>query len=151
MKKILCLFTFITSFCVLAQQDERGEYYREKPFYIGAGLGLDFGGIGGKLEYMFLDYGGLFFGAGYNFNGVGVNGGVMLKGLPAKQFTPYFLGMFGYTGAVVIQGASQYNLTDYGVTLGGGIEIKTKNLNVWQIGLLLPFRSERFKNHYQEL
>lgn len=125
--------------------------YQEKPFYIGFGLGMDFGGIGGKLEYMFLDYGGFFGGVGYNFNGVGLNGGVILKALPTKMVTPYFLGMYGYTGVVVIQNASEYDLTDYGVSIGGGIEIKTRNLNAWQIGLILPFRSEMFKNHYQEL
>ena len=125
--------------------------YEEKPIYVGLGLGMDFGGIGGKLELMLLDYVGFFGGVGYNFNGVGINTGILFKALPKKKVTPYFFGMYGYTGVVVIQNASEYNLTDYGVSLGGGIEIKTRNLNAWQIGLILPFRSQMFENHYQEL
>lgn len=136
-----------------AQQTNEKEYefYREKPFYIGVGLGMDFGGIGGKLEYMFADFTGLFLGAGSNFNGLGINGGVMIKPLHNRQVTPYLLGMYGYTGTVKIEGASQFNMTDYGFSTGGGIEIKTRNLNVWQIGIVAPFRSQEFRDHYEFL
>jgi hypothetical protein len=123
----------------------------EKPFYIGFGLGMDFGGVGGKLEYMFMDYAGLFTGVGYNFYGFGFNGGVMLKAMPSKSFTPYLSGMYGYTGVVVIQDASEYDRIDYGFSLGTGIEFKTKKQNAWQVGLVLPFRSQEFLDHYQEL
>lgn len=45
-----------------AQEKSVEEYpfYKKNPYYAGLGVGYDFGGIGGKLEYMFLDYGGLF-------------------------------------------------------------------------------------------
>jgi hypothetical protein len=132
-------------------KDERVNYYSEKPFYIGLGLGMDFGGLGGKLEYMFLDYGGLFGGVGYNFDGVGANAGIILKPVVKEKATPYFLAMFGYNGIVVIQNAENLNRTSFGLTIGAGLEIKTKSLNAWQIGLLYPFRSEKFLDHYEDL
>jgi hypothetical protein len=123
----------------------------KRPFYIGFGLGMDFGGVGGKLEYMFLDYAGLFTGVGYNFYGFGFNGGVMLKAMPSKDFSPYLSGMYGYTGVVSIENASEYDRIDYGFSLGGGLEFKTKHQNVWQIGIVKPFRSQEFLDHYQDL
>lgn len=114
-------------------------------------MGMDFGGFGGKMEYMFLDYGGLFFGAGHNLLGLGMNGGVILKALPKKQVTPYFLGMYGYTGVIKIKNADNFDKIDYGYSIGTGIEIKTRHLNAWQIGVVLPFRSQEFKDHYQSL
>lgn len=125
--------------------------YVEKPFYIGFGLGMDYGGIGGKLEYMFLNHAGLFGGIGYNFHSLGWNTGIMLKATPKEMITPYLLGMYGYTGVIRIVNASEYDFIDFGFSLGGGFEIKTKQQNVWQFGVILPFRSNEFKDHHQAL
>ncbi|RYM35526.1 hypothetical protein ERX46_00625 [Brumimicrobium glaciale] len=153
MKQLLTIILLSFSIITQAQQIDEKEYefYHKNPSYIGFGFGMDFGGIGGKLEYNFVDYTGIFLGLGYNFNWLGVNGGVLIKPLPKRQVTPYFLGMYGYTATVKIEGASQFNRTDYGFSLGAGIEIKTKNLNAWQIGAILPFRSKGFNAYYQEL
>lgn len=153
MKQLLLIILLTSVMIVQAQhiEETQNEFYNEKPFYIGFGLGMDYGGIGGKFEYMFADFTGLFLGVGSNFNGIGINGGVMIKPLHRKQVTPYLLGMYGYTGTVKIEGASQFNMTDYGISTGGGIEIKTMNLNIWQIGIVVPFRSQEFRDHYQFL
>jgi hypothetical protein len=148
MKKFLFIFCVVLNQNFFAQ--EKVEPIK-RPFYIGLGLGMDFGGVGGKLEYMFLDYAGLFTGVGYNFYGFGFNGGVMLKAMPSKDFTPYLSGMYGYTGVVSIENASEYDRIDYGFSLGGGLEFKTKNQNAWQIGIVKPFRSQQFLDHYQDL
>lgn len=141
---MILLFSFVGS-----SQDSLK--YEEKPLYVGLGVGIDFGGFGGKLEYMFLDYGGLFVGGGYNLKGFGINGGVMLKAFPRKLLKPYLSVMYGHTGIIVIENASQYNMTDYGFSLGTGIELKTRNLNAWQLGIVLPFRSDEFRDHFQDL
>jgi hypothetical protein len=145
--------TFILLFLCFSQVYHAQENTEpiQKPFYIGFGLGMDYGGIGMRMEYMFLDYAGLFTGVGYNFYGLGFNGGVMLKAMPKQVFTPYLTAMYGYTGTIRIVNESQYDRIDYGVSLGGGFEIKTKNQNAWQFGLVHPFRSKGFMNHYQAL
>ena len=151
MRNVLLVIGFAITMHGFTQEKNDQEFYRETPFYIGLGLGMDYGGSGGKFEYMFADFTGLFVGVGTNFNGLGINGGIVIKPLHNKQVTPYLLGMYGYTGTVKIEGASQYNMTDYGFSVGGGIEIKTRNLNVWQIGIIAPFRSQEFRNHYEFL
>lgn len=143
---ILCLFLNYK----LSSQEQQLSYY-QKPFYIGIGIGTDFGGLGMKLEYMFLDYAGLFTGVGYNLYKLGFNGGFMLKATPSKKVTLYASGMYGYTGVVVIEKASQFDRVDYGFSLGSGIEIKTKAQNIWQIGVVKPFWSKGFEKYYQDL
>lgn len=132
------------------QGEDQQDYYAEKPFYFGFGLGMDFGGIGTKLEFMFLDFAGAFAGIGYKLDGLGVNGGMMFK-IPHQMATPYFLAMYGYNGVILIQGAEHLNKTSHGISIGGGLELKTKNLNVWQLGVILPFRSQNFMDHYEDL
>lgn len=153
MKRILILVLLSLSISTHAQQTEENqhEFYREKPFYAGLGAGMDFGGFGGKFEYMFFDYVGLFGGVGYNFNGLGLNGGMILKPVIKEQATPYLLAMYGYNGVIVILNEEELSKTSYGFTLGGGLEIKTKNLNAWQLGILFPFRSTAFYDHYDEI
>ena len=148
---LILLFFLANTTWSQQREEEENEYYRKNPTYIGLGLGMDFGGVGGKLEHMLLDYAGFFLGGGYNFAGLGLNGGLMIKPLAKKQVTPYILGMYGYTGTIIIQNASQLNMTDYGFSIGSGLEIKTENLNVWQIGIILPFRSQKFRDHHEYL
>ncbi len=112
---------------------------------------MDFGGLGLKAEYMLFKYVGPFVGLGYNFYGLGLNGGVIAKPFADKNFTPYVLAMGGNTRVVVIRGAAHLNRIDYGLSLGGGFELKTKNNNVFQFGLVLPFRSQGFRDHYEQL
>jgi hypothetical protein len=151
MKNILLLIFLTITFVGFGQEKSEDAFYRKAPFYIGVGVGMDYGGLGGKFEYMFADFTGLFVGVGTNFNGLGINGGAVFKPLHKKILTPYFIGMYGYTATIRVQNASQYDMTDYGFSLGGGISFKTLNLNVWQIGIVAPFRSEEFKNHYEYL
>ncbi|SRR5690554_869823 len=153
MKQLLPIIFLSFSIITQAQQIDKKEYefYHKNPSYVGFGLGLDYGGFGGKLEYILVDYAGIFLGLGYNLTGLGVNGGVVIKPLAKRQVTPYFQGMYGYTATVKIEGTNQFNRTDYGFSLGAGIEIKTKKLNAWQIGAILPFRSKGFNAYYQEL
>jgi hypothetical protein len=147
MKKLM-LLCFILVFQFGFSQENQNN---EKPFYGGFGLGMDFGGFGLKGEYMLFKYAGPFVGIGYNLYGLGFNGGIIAKPFPDNKFTPYVLGMGGYTGVIVIRGAAQFDRIDYGFSLGGGFELKTKNNNVFQFGLVFPFRSQDFRDYYVQL
>lgn len=147
MKKLLLICFVLVLHSGFSQENESSY----KPFYGGFGLGMDFGGFGLKAEYMLFKYAGPFVGVGYNLYGLGFNGGLIVKPFPDNKFTPYVLAMGGYTGVIVIRGAAQYNRIDYGISLGAGFELKTKNKNVFQFGLVLPFRSQGFRDHYEQL
>jgi hypothetical protein len=117
--------------------------------YFGMGLGLDYGGIGIKAEFLPIKYVGIFAGVGYNIASVGVNGGVSIKALPNCRITPTAIGMYGYNSVIVVSGASQYNKVYYGPTVGIGGELKVgRHQNKLYAALLYPFRSEKFDKDY---
>ena len=51
-------------------------------------------------------------------------------------------------GTVKVEGASQYDMTDYGFSTGAGLEIKTRNLNAWQIGFILFFSKSKIQRPF---
>jgi len=51
----------------------------ESMFFFGIGTGLDYGGLGVKIEGTPIPYLGIFGGVGYNFRGLGLNGGLSFK------------------------------------------------------------------------
>ena len=140
-----------SSFAQQETEQRNAFNYNSKPLYGGPGIGMDFGVIGVKGEYMFLDYIGVFGGAGFNLHNFCFNGGVILKPLAKEKFTPYLLGMYGYNGMIFIQGAQHLNRISYGFTPGFGLEIKTESGNAWQLGLLFPLRRASFLDYHQQL
>jgi hypothetical protein len=123
-----------------------------KKVYWGIGLGLDYGGLGFKVEYLPIKYVGVFGGAGYNFAGIGFNAGASFKALPDCKITPTVIGMYGYNSVIVVSGASQYNKTYYGPTAGIGGELKVgRKNNKLYAAILYPFRNEKFENDYDAL
>lgn len=122
-------------------------------FYAGIGLGLDYGGIGFKAEYLPVKQLGLFGGAGYNFDRVGVNGGVSWKLQPDKKVSPLLMAMYGYNSVIKIingyGGSDIFRETYYGPSFGAGLEIKTKNKgNKWSFALIVPVRGDDFNSAY---
>jgi hypothetical protein len=93
----------------------------------------------------------LFGAIGYNLNGAGYNGGLVFRVLPDKKVCPYVTGMYGYNAVIVIEGLSERNKTYFGPSLGGGIELRMRNRNFWNFGLLFPFRSAEFRDDFDDL
>jgi hypothetical protein len=132
-----------------AQNSERAN----KKFYIGPGIGFDYGGLGGKVEFLPIKYVGVFAGAGYNLLSVGWNVGGTVKILPDKVVSPNIVVMYGYNAALtgLDSYAKQYNMTSYGVTAGINLDIKVgKKGHKISPGVFLPFRSEKFKENYKK-
>ncbi len=119
--------------------------------YLGVGVGLDYGGLGAKLEVLPVKYVGVFGGAGYNLSSLGWNLGGTFKILPDKKVSPNLMIMYGYNA--VFKGtdfySKQYNMTSYGVTAGVNLDIKLgRKGHKLSTGLFIPFRSEKFKDNY---
>jgi hypothetical protein len=146
MKFLLAGMFALCSLLAVAQYDPDYKAKEpESPLNVGLGLGMDYGGLGVKFSAFPVKYFGLFGGAGYNLVKAGLNGGAILRVLPAKKVCPYVTGMYGYNGVILVQNADQYNKVYYGPTFGGGIELHFRsNQNFMNFGLLVPLRSQKF-------
>ena len=162
MKKVISfLILGFSSVCGFSQSDdvdndaydENFEFSETRDIDVsaGVGIGLDYGGIGGKLMFAPVKYVALFGAIGYNLNGAGYNGGVVARILPDKKVCPYVTGMYGYNAVIVIEGLRERNKTYFGPSFGGGIELRMRNRNFWNFGLLFPLRSAEFQDDFDDL
>lgn len=141
------MITLLSITASFAQDFEEEPQYRNAPFSIGLGLGMDYGGFGGKATYIIANRIGVFAGLGYNFNGAGYNFGASVRMAPDKKVTPYISVMYGYNAVINVSGNIDFEETYYGTTLGFGIELKSRNQpNFWNFGILLPFRDPDYQN-----
>ncbi len=121
----------------------------------GLGLGLDYGGVGAKVEFAPDQWIGVFGGFGYNLISFGYNAGASFKLLPQKKVTPVLLAMYGYNAGLKIKTATPVGTNDlfkktyYGPTVGAGVEIGYgRGGNKASISVLVPIRSKEFKDTY---
>jgi hypothetical protein len=117
---------------------------------IGLGLGLDYGGIGGRFSFQATPAFALFAGLGYNLAGAGFNAGGIVRLSPDKRITPTLLAMYGYNAAIIVKGddfdETVFSKTYYGPSFGGGVEFHSwhKRRNFINLQLLVPIRSSEF-------
>ena len=154
MNKVILIF--ITLFLAIppafGQMEEDFPIYRNAPFSLGFGLGLDYGGLGARASYIIANRVSLFGGIGYNFNGAGYNFGGAIRILPDKKVTPYFCVMYGYNAVINVSGSVDFQKTYYGTSIGAGIELKSRNQpNFWSFGILLPFRDPAYERALDDL
>lgn len=143
---ILCL-TGMTLLC-------RAQYTEPtNRFDIGLGIGLDYGGFGGRLTYHPMRHFTLFGAAGYNLVGLGYNVGISYVILPAKIVTPSLNAMYGYNGAIRVENADQYNGTYYGFSAGAGVQIHLKKKSGYYLNLelIVPFRSKEYDDDWETI
>ncbi|HLV46958.1 MAG TPA: hypothetical protein VKY32_07945 [Flavobacterium sp.] len=121
--------------------------------YGGLGMGLDYGGIAGaKIEYLPIKNLGFFAGAGYNLLSAGWNVGVSYKIFLNEKLSINPMAFYGYNGVSIVEGASHYNMTSYGATVGANVDIKMGNKgNKLSAGLFVPFRSKKFMDNYDAM
>ncbi|HRO41414.1 MAG TPA: hypothetical protein PL009_01175 [Flavipsychrobacter sp.] len=150
----LILAAFLLLFCEnnAAYAQRYPDSDRESIFFFGIGTGLDYGGVGLKAEVVPFPYLGIFAGAGFNFQGLGVNGGLSFKALPFKKLCPTVQAMYGYNAVIVVKGAAGYNKTYYGPSVGAGLDWKLgRNPNKLFFALYYPVRSEEYYNDLEDL
>lgn len=120
---------------------------------LGIGVGLPYGGIGIKLGYNTSDHVTFFGGLGYNLVGIGANGGIQLSIPSEKQSEFYFTGMYGYNSVIISKDRSVMGGVYAGPSFGTGLKINSMSTrgNFWDVGLLGPVRSPKYKNAIQEI
>lgn len=154
-KSIVCsLFIFLSAFTYAQSDSENPASDDESSVSVnfGVGLGLSYGGIGARLSVFPISHFGVFGAIGYNLHKAGYNVGGILRMLPENKFCPVLMGMYGYNGVVVVQGADQYNKTYYGPSFGGGAEIRFNDGQTFlNLELLLPLRSEQWSKDVDNL
>ena len=123
--------------------------------FAGFGLGLDYGGIGLKAEFLPVKSIGIFAGAGANFDKIGYNAGLSWKVLPNKKSTPHVMAMYGYNAVLKVKSPSSNNAifskTYYGPSIGTGYDINVgKKKNKISLAVIVPFRDDAYEAKYNE-
>jgi len=140
------------------QEAQKGANYFNRKITMGIGLGLDYGGIGVRIAYSPVKYLDVFGGLGFNFIGLGANGGLSYNILPGRSCIPVVNIMYGYNAVLRIDDFYPYGSTHgptlkktyYGFTAGAGLKIRLsrKTHNFLYIGLNVPFRNAEFHRDY---
>lgn len=119
----------------------------------GIGIGLPYGGIGARISYNPFEQTALFLGMGYNFAGVGINGGLQYILPSSKQTEVYFTAMYGANASIVIEGWGEFSKNYYGPSLGLGVRINSlrNEGSFWDVGIIVPIRSSSFNDDFDDL
>ncbi len=144
---LICIILLTVNNLYAQENATQGKIGNEN-LYIGIGLGLDYGGVGFKLEYQPIKQLGIFGGLGYNLYSAGPNIGCTYKILPNSRACPNILAFYGYNG--VITGLESE--VSYNVTFGGSLDCKVghKGSKV-SLGIFVPIRSSKFMDTYNSL
>ena len=141
MKKITLILLLLAVVTAYAQDENAAPSKVD----FGLGIGMDYGGFGGRLTFRPVPAIGIFGAGGYNLNDFGYNVGAMARLSPGKKVVPTLGAMYGYNGVIVVEGASQYNRTYYGPSISAGLEIHSRAPGKhWNIEIIVPFRSQAF-------
>lgn len=150
MKKIFTVLIFSILISLLGSQGAKGQHKSSEKGEgsIGLGLGLPYGGIGSRFGYNVINHTNLFAGLGYNFVGAAYNFGVR-RSLPSKKQSEFYLmGMYGTNAAIIITGSYNFKESYQGPSIGAGLKINSfsKEGSYWDLGILVPFRSSKYKD-----
>lgn len=112
------------------------------------GIGLDYGGIGMKITFNPTDAVSFFGGLGYNFAGLGFNGGLELNFAQHTKVSGFLSAMYGYN-AVLLDPNNSLNPSEifYGPSFGLGVRSWSFNGdNFFSFQVIYPVRDEIFMN-----
>jgi len=118
----------------------------------GLGVGLDYGGFGFKMNLLLVKPVAVFGSAGYNLDKLAFTGGFNFRLKPDSRVCPTLQAMYGYN-AVIKDEYGGNGTTYYGPSFGLGLEFhgKKKVGNFFNLELLVPVRSQKFKDAIDEL
>jgi hypothetical protein len=150
MKKLFLLCILSLPVCFAFAQDE---VENKTSMNFGLGVGIDYGGFGGRFTLMPAKKFGIFIATGYNTAEAGFNGGMTYKFKPEKRVAPTFSAMYGYNGVIVVKGGDAESKTYYGPSCAIGIEMKQRRnrKNYWNFELVLPIRPKEFNDDIDAL
>lgn len=151
MKKILLVALIAIGICTFSHAQHFSS--SKGKAVVGLGMGLPYGGFGGRLSINPLDQVALFGGLGYNLVGVGYNVGMQYI-VPSEKQAEFFLtAMYGYNAVIKIKGTNLYNDSYNGVSAGAGLRINSKQNKgmFWDFGVLIPARSQEYRDDWDRL
>lgn len=153
MKYLFFCLAFMSARTVVAQDYTRYDLPEaESKMNIGLGIGLDYGGIGGRVTFLPLQRLAVFGGIGYALVDFGYNVGTQFRFAPDRTVCPTVGLMYGYNGVIKVQGATRYDKVYYGPSVSGGIEIHFGGRdNFMNIELVVPFRSKEFQDDWDHI
>lgn len=119
--------------------------------YLGIGIGLPYGGMGGRVEVSPSEMFSGFLALGYNIKGVGVNGGVMYHLPSDSRLKFYGTAMFGYNAVIYVEGAPDFQKSYYGPTIGAGLKWfgRKTPAGYFDFNLLFPFRPSAYYDDFE--
>lgn len=118
----------------------------------GFGAGLHYGGIGCNISVAPVKYLALEGGLGYNFVGLGINGGAAFRILPNRRVCPDIGFLYGYNAAIKVKNAQEQNKSYYGFSAAAGIKIWNKvHRQFFNLQFLIPFRSDEYEEDLSKL
>ncbi len=120
---------------------------------VGIGIGLPYGGIGGRISYNPLTNTTLFLGLGYNLAGLGINVGMQYLVPSSKQSQVYFSAMYGTNASIKVKGLDEATKSYYGPSFGIGVRINSLRSegSYWDVGLVVPVRPSSFNDDMDAL
>lgn len=144
--KLLIVAALILCMSVKAQEEQR--------FNFGAGLGLNYGGIGANMSFHPHQMIGISGHLGHNL--ADVNAGIgfnLYLGSPDKVYRPVLKALYGYNAVIIIVDGSEYNKSYYGPSFGFGNSFRfgASKKHGFDVDLFLPIRSSEFKDDYDDL
>lgn len=149
MKKLIPFCIALMSFADCFAQDNN----RKVEINAGIGLGIDYGGFGGRITVSPIEQVFAFGALGYNIDGLGYNAGGGFRFSPGKRFSPYAIGMYGYNSLVILLENDEYQpaytKAFNGASVGLGFEQRriVGSKNFFNFELLYPLRSQSFKDY----
>lgn len=116
---------------------------------IGLGIGLDYGGFGGRLTFLPTERLAVFAALGYNLIGLGFNGGAYYRISPQKKICPFIGAMYGYNGSIKVTGNISFKKAYYGPSFAIGTELWSwMKSGYFNLELILPIRSSEYHSDY---
>lgn len=137
---------------VIQNQSNVSEPELRKLPSIGLGVGLDYGGLGGRFAVPLSTNTSAFLSAGYAIAGFGYNFGLRAR-FSNKPVSLTSTLMYGYNTVIKIVGAPQFDKVYTGLSVGLGFQLNSKRnqYNSFQAGFILPFRSDEYKSDWSNI
>jgi len=153
MKKLLFLFYIGVAYPLFGQDYDTYELASPDPkMNIGLGIGLDYGGLGGRITFLPVKKIGIFAAIGYALVDFGYNVGASVRITPDNKICPTVAFMYGYNGVINVKNAAKFDKVYYGTSLAAGLEIHFKaKPNFLNVELVVPFRSTTFHDDWDKL
>jgi hypothetical protein len=152
MNKFFCVFVITLSFVLTAKGQEVVSDDGVEGS-VGAGAGLEYGGLGVRLSGPISKHISLLGGVGYNFLDIAITGGVSYEPILKGKIRPEIIVMYG-ANAVITESEAlhpRFARTYYGPSAGAGVHYYIgTNDNFFNIKATFPFTSTEYNDAIDE-